>query len=103
MKLKKVLVSHYRNIISSTEVEIQPDVTCLVGKNESGKTAFLEALRRLQPAQGNAQFSIARHYPAWLEKLHRRQGKKLEQLAPIEATFEVEASDHAAVAEIFGD
>ena len=68
MKLIKVQIQCFRNILDSTEVDIQNDVTCLVGKNESGKTAFLEALRRLKPAQGNPQFKIGQHYPAWLEK-----------------------------------
>lgn len=83
MKLKTVQIGHFKHILDSTPVEIQPDITCLVGKNESGKTAFLEALRRLKPAQGGVRFSINKHYPAWLEKKHRRQGKNLEQSCPI--------------------
>ena len=40
---------------------------------------FLEALRRLNPAQGKPRFVTAgQHYPAWLEKKHRRQGQDLE-------------------------
>ncbi len=103
MLLTKARVSHFRHVLDSTDVDIQPDVTCLVGKNESGKTAFLEALRRLNPAQGNAAFNIGRHYPAWLEKAHRRQGKDLEEVTPIEATFELQAADYAAVSAVFGD
>ena len=38
-------------------ISIQPDITCLVGKNESGKTAFVQALYRLNPARANAKFS----------------------------------------------
>ena len=48
MKLTKVHIREFQSIQDSTEVEIG-DVTCLVGKNESGKTAFLQALRRLNP------------------------------------------------------
>ena len=40
MKLTKAQVQYFRNILDSTEIEIQDDVTCLVGKNESGKTAI---------------------------------------------------------------
>jgi ABC-type branched-subunit amino acid transport system ATPase component len=43
MKLTSVRVTNYRNIIDSGEVEIGPS-TCLVGKNEAGKTAFLKPI-----------------------------------------------------------
>ena len=102
MKLKTVQIDHFKHILDSTPVEIQPDITCLVGKNESGKTAFLEALRRLKPAQGGVKFSINKHYPAWLEKKHRRQGKNLEQAYPIQTLFELEDGDVAAVEAVFG-
>lgn len=39
MKLKKAHVADFRCILDSNEVEIG-DTTCLVGKNEAGKTAF---------------------------------------------------------------
>lgn len=103
MLLKSVHVQHFKHVLDSTDVAIQPDVTCLVGKNESGKTAFLEALRRLNPAQGNVDFNIGRHYPAWLEKTHRRQGKDLELVQPIEATFELQDADKLAVSAVFGE
>ena len=102
MKLVKAQVQHFRNILDSTEVDIQEDVTCLVGKNESGKTAFLEALRRLNPAQGNPKFVVGRHYPAWLEKRHRRQGKDPESVIAITAWFRLEETDIRRLAERLG-
>ena len=81
MKLKTVNIDHFKHVLDSTEVAIQPNITCLVGKNESGKTAFLEALRRLKPAQGAVDFSINRHYPAWLEKYTGDREKTLMQHA----------------------
>lgn len=47
--LKKVQVYKYKSIDDSTPVVIKDDVTVLVGKNESGKTAFLEALHKALP------------------------------------------------------
>jgi predicted ATP-dependent endonuclease of OLD family len=44
MRLLSVRVTDFKSINDATEVAIDPQVTCLVGKNESGKTAFLEAL-----------------------------------------------------------
>lgn len=90
MKLKKVIVKNFRNIIDSEEVTIQDDITCLVGKNESGKTAFLHALYRLNPARPNAEFIVTDEYPAWLEKMDRKKGIKLEDSIPIRVEFEIE-------------
>ena len=50
MKLTKVRITEFQSIQDSTEFEIG-DVTCLVGKNEAGKTAVLKALYRLLPNQ----------------------------------------------------
>jgi len=102
MRLKSVRVRMFRNILDSTEVKVQPDVTCLVGKNESGKTAFLQAVWRLRPARTNPSFSVPDQYPAWLEKRHRQEGKKLEDVRPIEALYDWEPKDRQLVEEKFG-
>jgi ATPase subunit of ABC transporter with duplicated ATPase domains len=107
MLLKSVRISHFKHVLDSTLVQIQPDITCLVGKNESGKSTFLEALRRLKPAQGAVNFSSPKHYPAWLEKRHRREanakGESLDESSPITATFGIEEPDREAVSTVFGD
>jgi len=92
MKLAEVQVRNFKNILDSTTVDIEPDITCFVGKNESGKTAFLHSLYRLNPAR-HAVFSVQQQYPAWLEKAHRREGKKLEDVIPVRAVFQLENSD----------
>ncbi|HNQ22306.1 MAG TPA: AAA family ATPase [Phycisphaerae bacterium] len=102
MKLISVTVTKFRNILDSTDVHIQDDVTCLVGKNESGKTAFLHALYRLNPARPIASFSVPEQYPAWLEKQDRLRGEDLEKVTPIRAVFEIEKDDRAAIDERFG-
>lgn len=43
MKLKSAHVTNFRSILDSGQVDIEAS-TCLVGKNEAGKTAFLKAL-----------------------------------------------------------
>lgn len=48
MKLVSARVTKFRSIDDSGKVDFD-DVSCLVGKNESGKTAFLHALHRLSP------------------------------------------------------
>jgi predicted ATP-dependent endonuclease of OLD family len=102
MKLTEVEVKFFKNILDSTPVAIEPDITCFVGKNESGKTAFLHALYRLNPAHKGAKFNVQQQYPAWLEKAHRREGTDLEEVQPIRATFEVEKADLATLERRFG-
>lgn len=102
MKLKTVHIRMFRNILDSTEVAIDEKVTCLVGKNESGKSAFLHALWRLNPARTKAEFVIHDHYPAWLEKRHRNEGKNLEEVEPVEVCLEWEPDDVKAIEEKFG-
>lgn len=102
MKLIEAQVMLFRNIVDSSLVRIQPDITCLVGRNESGKTAFLQALYRFMPARRNAPMSVAEQYPAWLEKRDRQQGKKLEAVTPIRVVFELEPADRRELEERFG-
>ena len=62
MEFVRARVTNYKSIDDSGWVSID-GITCLVGKNESGKSAFLQALRRLNPAAGaSGDFSI-RDYP----------------------------------------
>lgn len=102
MKLTSVKVEMFRNILSSTDVRIEDKVTCLVGKNESGKSAFLHALWRLKPARSNPEFSAPDNYPAWLEKRHRNEGKDLGQVKPIQIVLEWQDRDVNAVEQKFG-
>ena len=100
MKLTAVRIRRFRNIIDSTPISVEPHVTCLVGKNESGKTAVLEALYRLKPIYP-ANFRDIDDYPRWLLAEHRRSGE-IERTTPVEATFELDAADVEAIVAIGG-
>lgn len=102
MRLTHVQVQLFRNIVDSTIVFVQPDVTCFVGRNESGKSTFLHALYRLNPARPNVRFDVLEHYPAWREKKDRMRGRPLEEATPVTATFELEDNDLTALTERFG-
>lgn len=63
MRLDAARVTHYKSVEDSGEFTIG-DLTCLVGKNESGKTAVLRALHRLQPDDPDQKsFDIEIEYP----------------------------------------
>ncbi len=44
--LKKAVINKYKSYTTESEVKLEEDITVLVGKNESGKSAFLEALAK---------------------------------------------------------
>lgn len=100
MLLKTFGVSKFRNIIDSGSVPVEADVTSLVGKNESGKTALLHALQRLNPARP-ARFDLEADYPRWLLIRDRKDGSA-ETVRPIWAEFEFEQVDVSALDSRFG-
>ena len=100
MILKTAVVRKFRSIEDSGTVRFEPDVTCLVGKNESGKTAFLEALHQANPLPGSGSgFDELRDYP---RRLRGRDRAQIATTTPISATFELGDADLEAVAQRFG-
>jgi predicted ATP-dependent endonuclease of OLD family len=64
MKLKRAQIENFRSVEDSTAFEIDPEITCLVGKNESGKTSLLTALYRLNPIfDADSKFDTQKDYP----------------------------------------
>ena len=104
MKLTKVRITEFQSIQDSTEFEIG-DVTCLVGKNEAGKTAILKALYRLNPIiESDGNFDVTDDYPR-RNVTDYQENVETQRRAPaqvVQATYELEADDRAAVEEIFG-
>lgn len=101
MKLIKARVQNYRSIEDSGEFEIG-DLTCLVGKNEAGKTAILSAMRALRPSRSQS-FDIDEtiDYP-------RRFSTRFNERHPdgkaevIRTWWRLEPSDMAEVEKRFG-
>lgn len=89
MKLVSFRVRVFRNIVDSGEIRVA-DTTCLVGKNEAGKSACVMALHLLNPAKAQT-FSLLEDYPRWLKKEHELTGE-INSAVPITATFEL--SEH---------
>lgn len=87
MKLKRARITNYRSIEDSGWVEFD-DVTCLVGKNESGKTAFLQALTRLNPLTGPSAFDETMDYPSRRYADYRGRSDKTPATV-VQAEFEL--------------
>ena len=63
MRLKKVQVTNFRSVDDSEEFDVDR-VTCLVGKNEAGKSAILLALAALKPNKATpVSLDKERDYP----------------------------------------
>lgn len=99
MKLINAHVVNYRSVEDSGVFDVEPDVTCLIGKNESGKTAILRALYRLNPVEKSATFNETIDYPS----KRSRDRKDIKGFIPaVKATFELTDAEVELVAEHFG-
>ena len=104
MKLQKVHIGNFRSIRDSTEFDIG-DITCLVGKNESGKTALLQALYRLNPVvESVGYFDVMDDYPRH-EVINYQDAVEAGQIEPaqvVKATYELETGDIEIVKKAYG-
>ena len=105
MKLKRVQVTEYQSIHDSNEFEIS-DITCLVGKNEAGKTALLQALHKLNPlVTGGAVYSVTDNYPRWDVEDYRfdvEEGKRKPAIVT-RAVFELDEEDITTISNALGE
>lgn len=99
MKLAKVKITNFRSIEDSEEFEIS-DLTCLVGKNEAGKSAVLDALHGLNPYRA-FEYEKIRDYPRrHLSKFDSRHKDGESKVA--ETIWTLEESDIEAVENTLG-
>ena len=85
MKLRAFRVEMYRPILDSGWVNVD-DITPIIGKNESGKTALLKALHKLRPFNDES-YSLDREWPRG-HRLERSPGAVV-----VRARFEFENHD----------
>lgn len=101
MQLSSFRVYRYKNVLDSSEVSVEHDITTLVGMNESGKSTMLDALYRLNPVYGDG-FVELEDYPRWRRSRDSR-GEDLQQVSPIQATFRLEEADLDTLVATLGD
>ncbi len=76
MLLTKTHITLFKSIDNSNEVTIESDVTSLVGQNESGKTAFLEALYKAFAVEKDITYNYIEDYPRKELTFYEEQHKK---------------------------
>jgi predicted ATP-dependent endonuclease of OLD family len=104
MILKTFQVRDFQSVTDSNLAEVG-DITCLVGKNEAGKTALLKALYRLRPiTKGDDKFDVTDDYPRSRVTEYEQEIKagKHGQTIVVEATFALEENELGAVEAYFG-
>ena len=101
MKLIKIQVTNFRSVHDSEEFEADP-VTCLVGKNEAGKSAILLALAALNPNKATpVTLDKERDYPRrHLVRYERIHGK--EDAVVVRTIWQLDESEIQVIAEDVG-
>jgi hypothetical protein len=96
MRLAHAHVTHFKSIADSGDVTVDPTVTVLVGQNEAGKTAFLQALYKARPADGGAKYDREMDYPRSslndYDELHPDDPATVAKL-----TYELDADEVVAI------
>ena len=102
MKLTHVRVQNYRCVRDTGWFEVEQAKTILVGPNEAGKTAVLEALQQINRPNGVRGFDPLRDYPRKLYNADIQSQKRDPSEIPVaSARFELEPADLAGLPDGF--
>ena len=94
MELKSFHVWNYRSINDSGEIDVSR-ITSIVGRNESGKSNLLRALRSLNPAEGFAELNKIKDFPR-----HRRLEECTPETRMLSTTWALSDNDRKELAAI---
>ncbi len=95
MKLKTFQITNFRSINDSGPVTVEK-VTSLVGRNESGKSNLLLALRTLNPPGGRIDLNRIKDFPR-----HRRLSECSDNTPVVNSTWELEPAEQTELGGIF--
>ena len=105
MKLKEFTVREFRSIWDSNPIEIEDDITCLVGKNESGKTALLQALYKTNPIiDKHAKFELLYDYPKREVEDYQfaLENQTRDEVVVVKCVYELEDKEIKIINRLFG-
>ncbi|MCY3005078.1 MAG: AAA family ATPase [Planctomycetota bacterium] len=105
MKLVTFEIRDFKSVRYSTPVEVG-DVTCLVGKNESGKTSILQALYKLNPVvPEHAKFDVTDEYPrSEVEEYRQRvEDEEIKAAIVVRAKYNLETEEVKKAEAMFGE
>ncbi|MCP1271777.1 AAA family ATPase [Acetobacter cerevisiae] len=97
MKLKTARVQNYRSIRDTGEFDVEPEKTILVGPNEAGKSAVLQALQQIHAPDGIKGFDPLRDYPRALYNDITTEKVNPKDIKVTTVTFDLEESERKAL------
>ena len=99
MRLVRVRVTNFKSVLDSEWFTLG-DLTCLVGKNESGKTAILEAIEKLGSVRPEREKLLETNYP----RVNWSEYEETETVdTALTTEWELTVAEHASVVSIAGD
>ena len=102
MRLTQVRVQNYRCVRDTGWFDVEQAKTILVGPNEAGKTAVLEALQQINAPAGAKGFAPLRDYPRKLYNADIQSHKRDPSTIPVaSARFALEPDDLAGLPDGF--
>lgn len=99
MRLHKAKVTNYRSVIDSGWFDVENAKTIMVGPNEAGKTAVLQALQQINPPPEVPKFDALRDYPRSRYNDISTGRVNPSNVTVVEVQFELEDEDRAAIPE----
>ena len=99
MKLKKARVTNYRSIIDTGWFDVENAKTIMVGPNEAGKTAVLQALQQISPPPDVPKFDALRDYPRSKYNDITTLRVDPKNVTVVEVEFELDDEDREAIPE----
>lgn len=99
MRLCKARVTNYRSVIDTGWFDIENAKTIMVGPNEAGKSAVLQALQQINPPPEVPKFDPLRDYPR--SKYNDISKKTIDpkDVTVVQVEFELDDEDRAAIPE----
>lgn len=97
MRLQKARVTNYRGIFDTGWFDIEKNKTILVGPNEAGKTAVLQALQQINPPKDVPKFDALRDYPR--SKYNDITSRRVnpQDVTVVQVVFELDDADRAEI------
>lgn len=99
MRVRKARVTNYRSVIDTGWFAVENAKTIMVGPNEAGKSAVLQALQQINPPPEVPKFDPLRDYPR--SKYNDISKKTIDpkDVTVVQVEFELDDEDRSAIPE----
>lgn len=99
MRLRKARITNYRSVIDTGWFDVENAKTIMVGPNEAGKSAVLQALQQINPPPEVPKFDPLRDYPRSKYNDISKKAIDPKNVEVVQVEFELDEEDRAAIPE----